>query len=337
MTASQARLLGRTPARRLPVRECLGAAVLLTLALGVVGANAQSWPQRPVTMVIPYPPGGNVDTQARVLSDKLTAKLGQPFIVQNKPGATGAIATSAVAHADPDGYTLLFASSAQISSVPKIENVNYKVEDLIPVSAFGESPMILAINAGIKARTLKEFVDYVKAAPGKYSYASAGSGSIGHLVSALFLKKAGLDMLHVPYKGGAPAVTDLMGGQVEMYFGNAAELLPYANNDRVRLIAVSAKSRMKQLPDVAAVAEVIPGFEMTAWNGILVPLKTPQPIIDTLVKETQVAAKDPAVVAKLATFGIDATGTTAPEFVEMIRKEQIVYGEAIDAAGVKKQ
>ncbi len=343
MTPPDHRVLGSVTVPRVERRSCrlgrlAGAAALMVLAWAVLAgaAAAQSWPQHPVNLIIPYPPGGNVDTQARVLADKLTAKLGQPFIVQNRAGATGAIATSAVAHADPDGYTLLFASSAQISSVPRLESVNYKVEDLIPVSAFGSSPMILAVNAKTPAHTLKEFMDYVRASPGKYSYASAGSGSIGHLVSALFLARGKLNMLHVPYKGGAPAVTDLMGGQVEMYFGNAAELLPYARSDRLRLIAVSAAQRMKQLPDVAAASELLPGFEVTAWNGLLVPLRTPQPIIDVLEKEVQVAAKDPAVIDKLATFGIQATGTTSAQFVDMIKKEAGLYEEAIAAAGLTK-
>jgi tripartite-type tricarboxylate transporter receptor subunit TctC len=307
-------------------------------ALGLMtdNATAQSWPQRPVTLIIPYPPGGNVDTQARIMAERLSAKLGQPFIVQNKAGATGAIATDFVAKAEPDGYTLLFASSAQTTSVPMTEKVNYKPEDLIPISASGSSPMIMGVHAGFPAKTLKEFVEHVKNNPGKYNYASAGPGSIGHLTAALFLFRAKLDILHIPYKGGAPAVADLLGGQVQMYFGNAVELLPLADSDKVRLIAVSSKDRLKQIPQVQAVSEVLPGFEMRTWNGMLAPARTPQPIVDLLAKEIQAIAKEPAVIEKLASFGVDAISTSPDQFVEMLKAERGIYGEAIDAARLSR-
>src|SRR5215210_582162 len=315
----------------------LSAVVTFTaLSWPISDAAAQSWPQRPVTLVIPYPPGGNVDTQARIMGERLSVKLGQPFIVQNKAGATGAIATDFVAKAEPDGYTLLFASSAQTTSVPMTEKVNYKPEDLIPVSASGSSPMIMGVNAGFPAKTLQEFVQHVKGNPGKYTYASAGPGSIGHLTAALFLSRAKLDMLHVPYKGGAPAVADLLGGQIQMYFGNAVELLPLADSDKVRLIAVSSKERLKQIPQVEAVSEILPGFEMKTWNGLLAPARTPSPIIDLLAKEIQAVAKEPAVVTKLATFGVEAISTSPAQFVEMLKTERGIYGEAIDAAGLKR-
>jgi len=216
-------------------------------------------------LILPYPPGGTVDTQARIMAERLGARLGQPFVVQNKPGATGAIATEFVARAPPDGYTLLFASSAQITSVPMTEKVNYRLDDLVPVSASGNGPMILAINGNIPPpHSLAEFIAYVDTNPGKYAYASAGTGSVAHLVGALFLARAKLQMLHVPYRGGGPAVTDLMGGQIAMYFGNSADLLPHAANDAIRIIGVSTPQRMRQLPAVPAVNEILPGFEMTA-------------------------------------------------------------------------
>jgi tripartite-type tricarboxylate transporter receptor subunit TctC len=315
----------------------LSAVVAFTaLSWPISDAAAQSWPQRPVTLVIPYPPGGNVDTQARIMGERLSVKLGQPFIVQNKAGATGAIATDFVAKAEADGYTLLFASSAQTTSVPMTEKVNYKPEDLIPVSASGSSPMIMGVNASLPSKTLKEFVEHVKANPGKYAYASAGPGSIGHLTAALFLSRAKLDMLHVPYKGGAPAVADLLGGQIQMYFGNAVELLPLADSDKIRLLAVSSKERLKQIPRVEAVSEVLPGFEMKTWNGLLAPARTPQPIVDLLAKEIQAIAKEPAVIEKLAGFGVEAISTSPAQFVEMLKAERGIYGEAIEAAGLKR-
>jgi tripartite-type tricarboxylate transporter receptor subunit TctC len=324
--------------RRLGLAGVLQVAILAVAALGpTVGpALAQAWPQRPVTMILPYPPGGTIDTQARIMSERLAAKLGQPFIVQNKPGATGAIATEFVIRSEADGYTLLFASSAQTTSVPMTEKVSYKIEDLVPISASGRGPMVLAVHAAMPVRSLQEFVGHVKANPGKYAYASSGVGSVGHLVAALLVQRAGLQALHVPYRGGGPAVNDLMGGQVSFYFGNAPELLPHKNNDRIRIIAVSTPRRMPQLPDVPAVAELIPGFEMSAWQGFLAPVRTPQHIISRLELEISSIAKEPAVVERLAAMGVEATSMSRAQFVEVIRQEQGIYTEAVKAAGLAR-
>ena len=216
------------------------------------------------------------------------------------------------------------------------EKVNYKLEDLVPISASGNGPMVLAVNAAMPVKSLQEFIDHVKANPGKYAYASAGIGSVAHLVAALLVERAGLQALHVPYRGGGPAVSDLMGGQVSFYFGNAPELLPHKSNDRVRIIAVSTSKRMPQLPDVPAVAEVIPGFEMSAWQGFLAPVRTPQPIVSRLEQEISGIAKEPAVVVKLAKLGVEATSMSQAQFVEVIRKEQGIYAEAVKAAGLAR-
>jgi tripartite-type tricarboxylate transporter receptor subunit TctC len=310
--------------------------VLLAFGATAGCAAAQTWPERPVILILPYPPGGTTDTQARIMAERLAAKLGQPFVIQNKRGATGAIATEFVAHAQPDGYTLLFASSAQLTSVPMTEKVNYRTEDLLPISASGNGPMILAINAKVPAGTLKEFIAYANTSPGKYAYASAGTGSVAHLVGALFVARAKLDMLHVPYRGGGPAVTDLMGGQIAMYFGNSADLLPHAANDAIRIIGVSTPQRMRQLPNVPAINEVLPGFEMTAWQGFLAPAGTPRAIVDLLAREIQNIAREPGVIDKLGSVGVDAISTSPAQFLDLIRNEQGIYAEAITAAGLKR-
>jgi tripartite-type tricarboxylate transporter receptor subunit TctC len=312
----------------------LSAAVALGAVLGEAGA--QAWPQRPINLILPYPPGGTVDTQARIMGERLAVKLGQPLVIQNKPGATGVIATEFVVRAEPDGYTLLFASSAQTTSVPMTEKVNYKLEDLIPISASGNGPMILAAHADMPGTTLREFIEHVKAHPGKYTYASAGTGSVAHLVGALFVSRAGLQALHVPYRGAGPAVNDLMGGQVNFYFGNSADLLPHAQNPRIRILGVSTPHRMPQLPNVPAVAEVLPAFEMAAWQGFLAPARTPEPIIRRLETEISSVAKEPAVIEKLAAVGVEATSMTQVQFKDVIRKEQGIYAEAIQAAGLKR-
>jgi tripartite-type tricarboxylate transporter receptor subunit TctC len=308
--------------------------MLLTFGAMLGADGAQAWPERPVVLVLPYPPGGTVDTQARIMAERLAAKLGQPFVIQNKPGATGAIATEFVARAAPDGYTLLFASSAQLTSVPMTEKVNYKPADLVPISASGNGPMILAINGRIPAHSLAEFIAYANTSPGRYAYASAGTGSVAHLVGALFLARAKLQMLHVPYRGGGPAVTDLMGGQIAMYFGNSADLLPHAANDAIRIIGVSTPQRMRQLPAVPAVSEILPGFEMTAWQGFLAPARTPGTIVDLLAREIQNIAQEAAIIDRLSSVGVDAISTSPAQFVDMIMKEQAIYAEAIKAAGL---
>ena len=317
--------------------------VVAVLALVLAGAGnvqaqaQQPYPTKPVTLILPYPPGGTIDIQGRFLVAMLTQKFGSPFIARNMPGATGAIATEYVARAAPDGYTLLFGSSAQTTSVPMTENVKYKLEDFAPVSASGRGTMVLAISAQLPPRTLKEFIDYAKARPGKLNYGSPGPGSVGHLVAALFVARAGIDVVHVPYKGGGPAMADFLGGQLEMLFGNSGEVMSNAKSERIRIIGVSTKERMKQLPDTPAVAELIPGFEMTAWQGTLAPAKTPRHIIDTLSKAIQEISRDPAVIKRLDEVGVESTTTTPEQMAEIIRSEQAVYAEAVKAAGLMKK
>jgi len=310
-----------------------GSAGLLAQGSG----RAQAWPNRPIMLIVPYPPGGVNDPEARIAGEALSATLGQPFVVQNKPGATGAIATEYVAHAQPDGYTLLFASSAQTTIVPLTQNVGYSLNDLSPISAIAEGPMVLAVNASLPVKSVKDLIDLIRANPGKYSYASGGTGSVGHLVSALFVSRAKLDMLHVPYHGGGPAVVDLMGNRVAMYFGNAGELIPHQDDEHIRFIGVSSEHRMKQLPDVPAIDEVLPNFALTAWRGFLAPAGTPQPIIDTVAEAVQKASKEVGVIEKITNLGDEVLTTTPAQHAELIRKEQQAYSDAIEAAGLKRE
>ncbi len=228
-------------------------------------------------------------------------------------------------------------SSAQTTSMPMIEKVSYKLDDLIPISASGNGPMILAASANMPVHSLKQFIDYVKANPGKFTYASAGSGSVAHLVGALFVARAGLQALHVPFRGAGPAMVALIGGQVDFYFGNSADLLPHQHDAHIRIIAVSTPKRMPQLPIIPTVSEVIPGFTMSAWQGFLGPAHIPQPIVDRLATEISSIAKEPDTVAKLAAAGVEATSTTPAQFRTIIQNEQAVYAEAVQAAGLKRQ
>jgi len=301
------------------------------------GASAQSWPTRSMMVIVPYPPGGIADPEARIVCDKLSTALGQPVVVENKGGAAGAIATEFVAHSQPDGYTFLFSSSAQTTILPLIKHVNYTLKDLMPVSAVAEGHMVLAINSGLPAKNLKEFIDFVRTAPGKYSYGSGGTGSVNHLVAAAFASRLGLDMTHVPYHGGGPAMIDFLAGRLTMYFGNAGELIPRRNDKRLRIIGVSSLQRMPQLPDVPAIAELLPGFQMAAWRGFLAPAGTPQPIVEKLSGLLQRTSKDPAIIAKITNLGDEVLTTTSAQHAKLIADEQKIYADAVVAAGLKRE
>jgi tripartite-type tricarboxylate transporter receptor subunit TctC len=315
---------------------CL-AAGLGNIAVAWPSAHAE-WPERRATVIVPYAAGGNTDIMTRMVADWFTRKLGQPFTVENRAGAAGAIAAKFVAAAPPDGYTLLFGTSAQMSIVPYIEKVQYDpLKDFAPVGIFGHSFSILAISASVPATDVTSFIAYVKANPGKINYASAGVGGGAHLVGALFAARAGLDIVHVPYKGGAPALSDLLAGQVQMYFGNSPELLPYKESNQIRIIAVGMPHRVTQLPNIPAVDEIYPGFSMPAWNGLLAPAKTPKAIVDRLAKETRDAAQDLTIAGRLRDLGIEPGAAMLDDFRDIIRGEQSIFRSAVKIAGIIRE
>jgi tripartite-type tricarboxylate transporter receptor subunit TctC len=298
-------------------------------------AFAQSWPQRPVKVVVPFVAGGNTDNQARIVSERLAATLGQPFVVENRVGAGGAIAAEFVAKAPADGYTLFFAASPQFS-LPLVQKVSFDpYKDFAPVSIVGTNPFVLGIHASIPAKTVKEFVEYARTRPGELNYASAGNGTTTHLTGALFLARAGLRMTHIPYKGGAQAVSDLVGGQVQMYFGNASELIQHSRSGKITLLGVSSERRAPQLPDVPAIAETYPGFRSGTWNGYLAPAGTPAPIIERLAQEVAKAVREPATAERLRSIGVEPLGNTPQEFADYVRKDAPVWRDAVNAAGIK--
>jgi tripartite-type tricarboxylate transporter receptor subunit TctC len=307
---------------------------LLTVLLSS-STFAQSWPQRAVKVVVPFVAGGNTDNQARIVSERLAAALGQPFVVENRVGAGGAIAAEFVAKAPADGYTLFFAASPQFS-LPLVQKVSFDpYKDFAPVSIVGTNPFVLGIHASIPAKTVKEFVEYARTRPGELNYASAGNGTTTHLTGALFLARAGLRMTHVPYKGGAQAVSDLVGGQVQMYFGNASELIQHSKSGKITLLGVSSERRTPQLPDVPAIAETYPGFRSGTWNGYLAPAGTPAPIIQRLAQEVAKAVREPATAERLRSIGVEPLGNTPQEFADYVRKDAPVWRDAVNAAGIK--
>jgi tripartite-type tricarboxylate transporter receptor subunit TctC len=309
--------------------------VLIGALAPIATAQAQSWPQKPVKVIVPFSAGGNTDSQARIVSERMNALLGQPFVVENKVGAGGAIAAEFVAKSAPDGYTLFFAASPQFT-LPLVQKVNFDpFKDFAPISIVGTNPFVLGTHVSVPATTVKEFVDYVKARPGQLNYASAGAGTVTHLTAALFLARAGLEMTHVAYKGGAPAVADLVGGQVQMYFGNASELIQHSQSGKVRLLGVSSATRTPQLPDVPAIAETYPGFSTSTWNGYLAPTGTPQAIIERAAQVIAQAVREPATADRLRKIGVEPLGNTPAEFTEVVRREAPIWRDAVKAAGIK--
>jgi len=307
----------------------------VVLMLVASSALAQSWPQRPVHVVVPFVAGGNTDSQARIVTERLNQLLGQPFVVENKVGAGGAIAAEFVAKSARDGYTLFFAASPQFS-LPLVQKVNFDpFNDFAPISIVGTNPFVLGVHVSVPATTLKDFVDYVKARPGQLNYASAGAGTTTHLTAALFLARAGLQMTHVPYKGGAPAVADLVGGQVQMYFGNASELIQHSQSGKIRLLAVSSAKRTPQLPDVPTIAETYPGFATGTWNGFLAPSGTPRPIIERLAQEVAKAVREPAIAERLRKIGVQPLGNTPAEFAALVQREAPIWRDAVKAARIR--
>ena len=313
----------------------LALAVLATLGLRLT-AQAADWPARPVTVVVGYAAGGNTDVMARMASQTLSEQLGQIFVVENRIGAGGALAAAYVAHAAPDGYTLFFAASPQIAIVPRLQKVSYDpVKDFAPVSVFGSGPFILGINAAVPARNLAEFVAFARTH--RINYGSSGTGSVGHLAGALLAARAGFDAVHIPFRGSGQVTAALLGGQIDMYFGNASDLVPQADSGKVRLLGVATLQPMQQLPGVPTISSTFPDFSLASWNGFLAPARTPQEIIDKLAQRIIAAARVPANVAQLTALGIEPKGTTPEEFRAQIEREQPQFDAAIQAANLQPQ
>jgi tripartite-type tricarboxylate transporter receptor subunit TctC len=326
---------GSSALTRRGVMSLLGATIAGAYATPV---RAQTWPDRPVTLVVPFPAGGNTDTMARLLAERLKQKLGGAFVVDNRPNGGGVVAAGQVARATPDGYTFIFASAGQNIIIPMLQKVNYDPEkDLLPVSIFGTGAFILGAKKEAPFNTLPELVAYAKANPGKLDVASAGNGSIGHLSAALLAKRAGIQVVSVPYRGGGPAIAALVAGETDLYFGNASELLQFADSGRIKLIAVSTPEKLPQLPDIPTVASFYPGFSTSSWNGLLAPPGVPKEITDKLVQAVKEAAADPVISSRLTNLGIKPIGNQPAEFADIIAKERVTYREAVDAAGLKME
>jgi tripartite-type tricarboxylate transporter receptor subunit TctC len=301
--------------------------------------HAQTWPQKAVRFVVPFPPGGATDVAARVLADKLTLSLGQQFVVENRAGAVGAIGTTEVARAAPDGYTILFAADPVTTLHLVLKNVQYDVQrDFVPVTQVTTQPLGFAVHASVAARTVREFIALAKANPGKYAFAHSGTGSGQHLSGELFKRLAGIDMTHVPYKGGAPAVQDLVAGQVPAAFLGSTPLIPHHNSGRIRILAFTSKDRFPALPEVPTLHESgFPGFDTTQWLGLLAPRGTSAEVVSRLHAETKKALELADVKERLLKSGLLTVGSTPEQFDAVIRADIERWSKLAAELGLQPQ
>jgi len=314
----------------------IGAAVLLS-ALCAQAAFAQSWPSRPIRLVVPFSPGGNTDSIARISAEFLGKRLGASVVVDNKPGANGALAAEAVAHSAPDGYTMFMATAPQMAVLPHLTKTPYDpIKDFEPVTIVASNVFAMAVGEAVAAKNLQEFTALVKSQPGKLAYASAGNGSVSHLSMALFLSRARLEMFHVAYKGGAPALADVLGGQVPVYFANVAEVLPHIKGGRIRVLATSGPKRVSQLAEVPTVAESgYPGFQTNTWNGFAMPAKTPKAVIDRIAGEMAKAPDDPEFVKRMDAIGVQVICDKPAEAAAQLRDDIALWGQAVKISGAR--
>ena len=299
-------------------------------------AWAQIYPSRPVRIVVGFPPAGGADLFARLVGQWLSERLGQQFIIENRPGAGGNIATEAVVRAPPDGYTLLYVTTANASNATLYDKLNFNfIHDIAPVAAIISFPSIMVVNPSVPAKTLPEFIAYAKASPGKINMASPGIGSTPHVNGELFKAMTGTNMVHVPYRSASAVMTDLLSGQVQLYFGTTASSLEYVRTGKLRALGVTIERRLDALPEIPTVAEFVPGYEASNWNGVGAPKATPVEIIDKLNKEIGAGLADPNMKARLADLGGTVLAGSPADFGKLIADETEKWAKVIKFAGIK--
>jgi tripartite-type tricarboxylate transporter receptor subunit TctC len=313
---------------------CLIAMGLSAIA-SIGSAAAADYPTRPVKWVVGYPPGGATDIIARLIAQRLSERLGQQFIIENKPGAGNNIGTEAVINAEPDGYTVLLVNPANYINATLYTNLKFNVvRDIAPVAAFNRVPNVMTVAKEVPAKTVAEFIAYVKANPGKVNMASSGNGTSVHLSGEMFMMMSGTKMQHVPYRGAAPAITDMLGGQVQVIFDNMPSIIQHIRAGSLHALAVTTTERSALLPDVPTVADTVPGYEASALFGMGAPKKTPKEIIEKLNKEINAVLAEPATKAKLIDLGGEPLIGTPEAFGKMIADETDKWEKVVKAAGV---
>jgi tripartite-type tricarboxylate transporter receptor subunit TctC len=317
-------------------RTALGLLAAGPLAAAPLKAFAADYPVRPVKWVVGYPPGGATDILARLIGNRLSEKLGQQFVIENKPGAGNNIATESVVKAEPDGYTVLLVNPANYINSSLYANLKFNfVTDIAPVASFQRVPNVMTVNKDVPAKTVAEFIDYVKANPGKVNMASSGNGTSVHLSGEMFMAMTGCKMQHVPYRGAAPAITDLLGGQVQVIFDNMPSIIQHIRSGALRALGVTSAQRSPQLPDVQTIAETVKGYEASALFGMGAPKKTPKEIIAKLNGEINEILKEPAMAKRLTELGGDPLIQTPEAYGENIKAETDKWRKVVEFAGLK--
>jgi tripartite-type tricarboxylate transporter receptor subunit TctC len=301
-------------------------------------AKAETYPSRPVGIMVGFPPGGAADITARLMGQWLSERLGQQFVIENRPGAGTNIATEAAVRAPADGYTLLLVSVANTVNATLYERLSFDfVRDIAPVAGLIRGPLVMELNPSVPATTVPEFIAYARANPNKINMASAGKGTPGHMASALFQLSTGLGLLDVPYRGGAPALTDLLAGQVQVMFDNLPTSLEYIRAGKVRPLGVTTVTRSQALPDLPTIGEFVPGYEVSSWFGIGAPTNTPEEIIDKLNGEINAALADPKIKARIAKLGSTVLAGSPADFGRLIAAETEKWDRLIRAANIKRR
>ena len=324
---------------KLPRRRFLrlaAGAVALPAVSGV--AQTQTYPTRPVRIITGFAAGGTPDILARLLGQWLSERLGQAFVVENRPGAGGNIATEVVVRAPADGHTLLLVGPNSAINATLYDKLNFNfIRDIAPIASISREPQIMLVNPSVPATTIPEFIAYAKANPGKLNMASGGSGTAPHMAGELFKMMAGVNLVHVPYRGGGPALTDLLGGQVQVMFPGPASSIAYIRAGSLRALAITTATRSEALPDVPSLSDFLPGYEASSWQGLVAPKNTPNDVVDMLNKAVNAGLADPTIRARLADLGNQVLATSPAEFGKLIAEETEKWAKVIQAANIKAE
>jgi tripartite-type tricarboxylate transporter receptor subunit TctC len=311
---------------------------MICAALSSSFVLAQDWPLRAVKVIVPYGPGGISDTLARMSADRMAKMFGQPFVIDNRGGAGGVIGTEFAARSPNDGYTLYVGGGAQFTVNPLVKKLTYDpLKDLTPISMVSVNGMALAVHPDLPVRSVREFIDYARANPGRINYAAAGLGQSSHLTPAAFAAREGLDMVVVPYQSTPAALVGLLSGAVQVFFGNVSDVLELVQSGKARMLAISTEERAAQFPNIPTVSETVPGFVMTGWIGYFAPAGTPRPIIDRVSKALVAICREPEVMKTMAIVGIDAVGNAPEEFAAAIEADLPIVRSAVEAAGLLRK
>lgn len=313
-------------------------AVLAILAMGL-GHAADGFPNRPLRMLVGYPPGGPNDITARITAEYLSSVMGQQVIVDNRPGAGGTISATILSQAAPDGYTLGLCANGEMAIAPNLRlKMPYDpLKSFAPVSRVGAGHLALVVPVALPAKSPADFVALAKAKPGALNFASSGTGSTAHLAGELFKALAKIDIVHVPYKGAAPALSDVIGGQVQMLITGYSGVVPHAKAGRLRVLAVTGGHRLKAAPELPTIGETLPGYEVTSWYGVFAPLGTPRTLLDWFQREIATMARTPSVVARMTALGIEPEGNTGQELAAQMKQEIAKWRKVVEIAGVQKE